>query len=133
MKILVADDESSILLLALLHLQKLGYIEVVPASDGDEAIAVLSSEIEQQIGLVITDYDMPRVSGEAVLVESKRLCPTRPVIVMSGDFHSDPTREERLISQGADALLEKPFTMETFLSIVQAVLNKNPEDTRKPE
>lgn len=58
-KILLVDDDSIVRSIPALFLRRWGY-DVIEASDGQQALDILSQE---PIGLVISDWVMPKVSG----------------------------------------------------------------------
>src|SRR5437868_2264874 len=64
--------------------------EVVPASDGRQALTILHSH-PNQIDAVISDYDMPGMTGPELAAQIKLRWPELPVIIVSG---SQPVLEE---------------------------------------
>jgi len=66
-RILIVDDISSLRELLKAYLRRLGYKDIVEAVDGQEAYQVLvsskSSSMGVGIGLVISDWNMPNLSG----------------------------------------------------------------------
>jgi len=77
--ILSVDDEPSILELRRIVLEQAGY-EVLSACDGLEALRMFDANT---IDLVLLDYFMPEMDGEAVANEMKRKRPHIPVIIVS--------------------------------------------------
>jgi two-component system, chemotaxis family, chemotaxis protein CheY len=59
MKYLVVDDSATMRRIVINTMQRLGYTEVVEAGDGVEAM----DRFDPSIGLVITDWNMPNMSG----------------------------------------------------------------------
>lgn len=76
-KILVVDDEESILLLYREELEEEGY-EVFSAMDGEEALKIFE---RVPIDLVVLDINMPGMDGIGVLRQLKARKPTLPVIL----------------------------------------------------
>ena len=59
MKFLVVDDSVTMRRIMINALERIGYTEVVEAGDGQEALALF----DESIGFIITDWNMPIVSG----------------------------------------------------------------------
>lgn len=105
-RVLVVDDQRSLADAIADELAERGY-EVVCAASGDEALRLLEQE---PFEAVVTDLRMPDVDGLSVLARSRRLDPTRPVIVMTAYSAVDSAIES--IRQGAYHYLTKPFKVE---------------------
>lgn len=108
-KILIMDDEQSVLDITALLLQHLGY-EVMPASNGDEAIELFNESIESgnPPDLLILDLNMGHGKG-GIDVISKLIekDPTICCIATSGIMDEDTVR--RCSSAGFKSTLEKPY------------------------
>ncbi len=114
-KILVVDDEAVI---RDFLKEVLEDYQVTVVSDGDEAIAAMT---KGPFDLVITDLRMPRVSGEEVVRDAKTRYPQMPVIVISG--YSSLYTVSQSVSNGACAVLAKPFSIKELLLTVNSALN----------
>lgn len=105
--ILVVDDDDSVRRLVSRILTKRGY-SVLAASDGIEAISVLRARAD--IGLVLTDLAMPRMSGSRLAEYLRANEPRVPVLLMSGYPHEGaPSRAGPSAIEGSP-ILTKPFT-----------------------
>jgi len=62
-------------------LDYLGF-EPVPASTGEEALALLADGLRP--ALTILDMDMPGLGGAGTLPRLRALCPDLPVLIMTG-------------------------------------------------
>jgi CheY-like chemotaxis protein len=104
--ILVVDDDDSVRNLVSRILQKQGY-SVVVANDAVDAISVLRQRAD--IGLVLTDVAMPRMSGirlaEYLRVSARHI----PVLLMSG-YPNDQLRRGPSLANEGSTMLVKPFT-----------------------
>jgi serine/threonine-protein kinase PpkA len=112
-KILIVEDnvDSRDLLAKLLGMN--GY-DVVSASDGESGYA---AAIRQLPDLIITDINMPRMDGIALLkkVRLERLLSGTAVFVITA-FGREAAREA--IDAGADAATAKPFDFDAFIDKV---------------
>ena len=116
-KVLVIEDEEFFRQMITDSLAESG-VTTLPATAMD-----LSEILDQNddIGLVLTDLEMPDVSGLEVLQQVKALKPEIPVVVVSGhqDFHA--LRE--VLSGGALDYLVKPFSdMELVATVEKGLL-----------
>ena len=64
-RILIADDMPTIRELVKNQLKNLGYKNVIEASDGEAAmnIVISNTTVGTPIGLIISDWNMPKMSG----------------------------------------------------------------------
>jgi DNA-binding NtrC family response regulator len=120
-KILVVDDEQGIRFLLSEVLLNQGF-EVSLARDGQESLDILE---EDHFDLVVTDINMPRLDGVAMLKRMKMTGRTEKVIVMTGD-PSDRRLLDKEIPPIVTRLL-KPFGLENFLNVVIAATGKGLE------
>ena len=118
-RILVVDDDELILRLNIAVLSCFGY-QTESAEDGAAAWNALRAN---DYDLLITDNNMPRVSGVELVKKVRSARMTLPVILASGDL---PTRElDRNPWLQPVATLAKPFTSEELLGVVRKVLSES--------
>jgi signal transduction histidine kinase len=115
--ILVVEDQDAVRRVICGRLERAGYA-VLEAENGRAALHVAAEA--PHIDLLVTDIVMPHMNGRALAVQLAKLRPTLKVMYMTGYIDdADITRD---IRDGAHVLLQKPFTAETLLQAVQAVL-----------
>ncbi len=117
-KILVADDEAHILHVVSMKLTNAGH-QVLTAVDGEEALEVCLSE---RPDLVITDYQMPLMTGVELCVklrEHEQLRATPAVMLTARGFDIEP---EQMRQAGIAAVLAKPFSPRELLEKVNDLL-----------
>ena len=112
-KILVIDDDSIVRTLLSNSLSKSGY-EVITAKDGESGIQKAASD---KPDLVITDFQMPGLSGLDVLNELKKTQPGIPVILLTA--HGDVALTIKSIQLGAYDFIEKPIQLQEMLEIIK--------------
>ena len=83
--------------------------EVVSASDGDEAVRVLS-ERPGAFAFVLLDLMMPGMGGDEVMLEMQRIGATTPVVLSSGYDAEQISR--RFVGGMVAAVLQKPYEMD---------------------
>jgi response regulator RpfG family c-di-GMP phosphodiesterase len=117
-KVLVVDDEAAIRELCRMSLEGQG-IQCDKAANGLEALQALN---EKQYDLVLSDIDMPEMTGPELLqrIRSAPPCPHLKVIMFSG--RASPDEMAQLLALGADDYLSKPLSLVQFLSRVKAAL-----------
>jgi DNA-binding NtrC family response regulator len=119
-RILLVDDEESILQTYALLLEENGY-HVVTANCGRKALEEFFS---QSFDLVITDLSMPDVDGFTIIEQVKSNSPCTPVITFTGNGHGYKSVQEYVFLLGACALIEKSSSNEVFISCVRDSLAK---------
>jgi DNA-binding NtrC family response regulator len=118
-RILIVDDDASILRTLHLLLSRAGY-DVVQARDGSEAVRLWR---DGGGDLVITDLHMPEKDGIQTIIELRTHSPGVRVIAMSG---GGQTKRLDLLGNfallGAVLTIEKPFTLDEMLATVSRAL-----------
>lgn len=115
-RVLVVDDDPNLTDLLVDTLSVIGY-EPYSAGSAQEALKVLSS---MHIDLVISDINMPGMSGIELLQEIKKKNRRLPVMLITG-IGSDGIKAQAY-SKGADGFLAKPFRIGTMESEIGRML-----------
>lgn len=121
LKILMEDDHPLTLTLLSNILKQLGFMHLKEAEDGEQALAVISTE---DITFLFTDLNMPNLSGVELIRHIRQNEATRelPVIVVSGE--SDRDMVVQALQAGADAFVVKPFSSQIIREKIIQVLTK---------
>jgi CheY-like chemotaxis protein len=121
-KILVFDDEPSILLMLKKMLEKAGH-EVDLALNGSDGIALFE---KNRPDLVITDIIMPQKEGLETILELRKMYPDLKIIAISGGGRIGP--DGYLPSAkifGANMIFQKPLVQKEFMQAVSLLLNED--------
>ncbi|MEM8606438.1 MAG: MASE1 domain-containing protein [Myxococcota bacterium] len=113
--ILVVDDDDDVRDAVVLALESGGYT-VLRAADGEEALDVVKSHADI-VDLVITDLNMPKGGGEALIDDLANRHPDLPVVVVSGYSSSDGGELPDDVM-----FVPKPFSSRVLLSCVREAL-----------
>ena len=117
-KILVVDDDVVVReLMAQLYLDN-GY-SVVGVSSGEEALGLLA---ERNIDFVITEIDLPRMSGAELIAHIQENSPDVPVIAVTA--HSNIEIAINVLKLGAADFVVKPFDLGTVQESTRVALEK---------
>lgn len=130
-RILLADDASFIRdLIKRTIRQFLPQSEITEASDGRKAQAILN---RQQVDLVISDWEMPGLTGEELLlwVRGEERIANLPFIMVSS--LGDKAHIMRAVQSGVSDYLGKPFTPEELMQKVSKALVSSGKLRHRPE
>lgn len=103
--VLVVDDEAAVRRVLALALRSQGHT-ILEADDGVRALEVLA---ERDVDLVITDWRMPRMSGDELLAEVQRRHPGIDVIMMTG--YGSIESAVQAMQAGAADYMTKPLDL----------------------
>lgn len=109
MRILVVDDEKDMQMLFEQRFRKEireKLVEFAFAFSGEEAISFLNGN--QQAVLILSDINMPGMSGLELLGHIKQKFKTPPPIVMMVTAYGDKENYDAAMKLGADDFLTKP-------------------------
>ena len=119
--ILVVDDSASLRRVVNLALTNAGY-EVLEAGDGIDALQKLAGLNGTKIHLIISDVNMPRMSGIDFVTELKKQGAYKfvPVIMLTTEGDDEVKNEGRVA--GVKAWVLKPFRPEQMLNAVSKLI-----------
>ena len=121
--ILIVEDDVDIAEYAADVLVEEGY-KVTVAHNGAQAVKIFR-ELDQQIGLVILDFFLPTMEGDAVFLEFRALNPAANVLLCSGFLSQGFAGQDKLnsmLAQGLRGFLPKPYTRTKLLEQVSCTL-----------
>ncbi len=124
-KILVADDDESIVELIMLYLRKDGF-DVITARDGGEALRKIT---QHSPDLVLLDIMMPVKDGWEVCREIRQRYQL-PVIMLTS--RSEDYDKILGLELGADDYITKPFNPRELVARVRAVLRRSRQESSEP-
>jgi PAS domain S-box-containing protein len=118
-KLLIAEDNAINMKVALGILRRLGFSDVVSATDGVEAVeAVAAAGGPAAFSAILMDLHMPKKGGIEAVQDIRRAWPNQQtqIIAVTADAFED-TRDA-CIAQGFTGWLAKPFRLEEFARIM---------------
>lgn len=105
MQVLVVDDSQIMRKIIMGALKKLGVNDIMEASNGQEAIDIVSKD--NTIGLVLMDWNMPVMTGIDAVRKIRAGSIKTPVVMVTTEAEKEKVMEA--IKSGANDYLIKPF------------------------
>jgi two-component system chemotaxis response regulator CheY len=118
-RILTIDDSKTMRDMLMLTLAEAGF-DVIQAVDGQDGLDVLGKE-KEQIDVIITDINMPRMDGYEVIRNLRRdpAHKSTPILVLTTE--SDGDKKNLAREAGATGWMVKPFDPERLVATVRKV------------
>ena len=123
-QILLVDDDAALLdvLPRTIELR----IAQVAVTACDSAEAALTHMLSGHYHLVITDLNMPRISGLALVRQIKAKFADIPILVITG--HGDEEAEHQAMQAGVDGFIRKPFDRIDLAAVIERLLKHHNPD-----
>jgi DNA-binding response OmpR family regulator len=122
-KILIADDEPSIVAAVEFLLQRDGY-EVHVARNGEEALKQVEA---QNPDLVLLDVMMPVKSGYEVCMRMRERADWRHIKIIMLSAKGRDAEVTKGLTMGADVYVTKPFSTRELMAKIKTLLGQGPE------
>jgi two-component system chemotaxis response regulator CheY len=105
---MVVDDVVAVRKLVVRGLKDLGYQDVVEAVDGSQAWE-LYSRADSEIGLIISDWNMPNMTGLDLLIKVREHAPKIPFFLLTAEAEQNNVRAA--VEHKVTGYIIKPFTL----------------------
>lgn len=120
MKIVVCDDSKAMRMIVMRMLKQTEFAgaEFVQAEDGVQGLAAVR---EHHPDLIVSDWNMPNMSGIEFLQALRAEGNTTTFGFVTSE--TTPEMREVAITNGASFTIAKPFTAETFASVMAGAVS----------
>jgi two-component system chemotaxis response regulator CheY len=118
-RFLVVDDFPTMRRIIRLFLCDCGYTDIVEAAEGQAALAML---IAGEADFLITDWNMPGMSGLELLLEVRANPATRNLPVLMVTAEAKHERIEEATQAGVNGYVVKPFTAQILKQKIDEIL-----------
>ena len=110
MKVLVVDDFATMRRIVKNVLKQIGFTHIVEADDGTTALSVLK---ENRVDLIISDWNMPKMTGLDFLkrVRGDESTKDIPFVMVTAEAQKDNVLQA--VQAGVSNYIVKPFTADT--------------------
>ncbi|HZW54038.1 MAG TPA: response regulator [Candidatus Elarobacter sp.] len=118
-RVLVADDDPEICTLIKTILSK-GPYDVTLCNDAESALVHIQRD--EPFDILISDFMLPGISGIELIAQVRQSAATSrmPIVMISG--HNNYAMDARAKAAGANAFLNKPFTLSQLRTTVHQLL-----------
>jgi len=121
MKFLVVDDFGTMRRIIKNILSEIGYKNVVEADDGENALKRLQ---EGGVDFVITDWNMPNMSGLELLTAIRANDATKNIPVLMVTAEAAKENVVNAVQAGVNNYIVKPFTAAVLRERIDLILSK---------
>ena len=118
MKFLVVDDSATMRRILVNSLQRIGFTECVEAEDGLQAL----EKFDASISFVITDWNMPRVSGIDFVRTLRAHASGKTVSILMVTSRGDRDDIAMAMEAGVNNYIVKPFTPQVLKEKIEQLL-----------
>jgi DNA-binding NtrC family response regulator len=117
-RVLIIDDDLSMLELAEFHLQAQGY-EAARAETGEEGLKLVEGS---HFDVILTDLQLPDLGGIEVVKRLKEISPESEIIMISG--HGSVAKAVEATKAGAFYFVEKPVEFEELMILIAKAVER---------
>jgi DNA-binding NtrC family response regulator len=120
-QILLVDDDAALLDVLPRTIElRIAQVMVTACNSAEAALALMQS---RHYHLVITDLNMPRIHGLALVRQIKAMFANMAILVITG--HGDEETEHQAMQAGVDGFIRKPFDRIDFAATIERLLEKS--------
>ena len=121
LKVLVVDDFATMRRIIKNVLKQIGFSKILEADDGTSALEVLK---ENQVDLIISDWNMPQMTGLDLLkaVRGEKSTKNIPFLMVTAEAQKDNVIQA--VQAGVSNYLVKPFTADSIKTKLAQILPK---------
>ena len=126
MKVLVVDDFATMRKIVRNILKQIGFTNIVEADDGVHALSIIKQE---KIDFVVTDWNMPNMTGLELLknIRATENAKNVPVLMVTAEGLAENVVDA--VKAGVDNYVVKPFTAETVQEKIEQIFAKRSANT----
>ncbi|MCF7886309.1 MAG: response regulator [Candidatus Marinimicrobia bacterium] len=117
-KVLFVDDSPTMRRIMVNSLKKIGYTNLIEAENGEDAL----EKIEEDVGLILADWNMPEMNGKEMVKELKANDQYKDIPIIMVTTRGTKDDVVTAVKIGVNGYIVKPFTPETLKSKIKKVL-----------
>lgn len=117
MKVLIVDDDNAMAQMCAKLIRRRGHSAVIACSSQD-ALAIVRAAGD--VDVVITDVQMPHMTGLQLVAGIRKIARDLPIILMTG--YASVVSPSQAAALGATDYITKPFDAETLLGSLERAI-----------
>lgn len=118
-KVLVVEDHGDTVELLQMQLKQIGYLNVLVATDGVDA---LNKAHDEKPHVILMDISLPLMNGFEAAQRLKADPQTRPIPILAVTAKAMPGDREKCLESGCDAYLAKPISRQELKEEIEKLL-----------
>lgn len=121
MNILVVDDSATMRMIVIKSLRQAGFesATVIEAGGAKEALQKLAAG---GIDIMLSDVNMPEITGIELVKVVKSKMPTLPIVMVTTESSAD--MKQQMLTAGANGIITKPFPPEDLQKVLTPLIKK---------
>jgi len=128
LKILIAEDDRTNVLVLRRTLETAGYSDITVEVDGQKALERMRGE---SFDLLLTDWMMPQLDGIGLIhAVREEISPTPPIIMITA--LASPESRSQALASGADDFVAKPIQPQRVIAQIERLMDKFQQDSGAP-
>ena len=120
LKVLVVDDFATMRRIVKGVLKQLGFGDIIEADDGCNALKELKKE---EIGLIVSDWNMPNMTGLELLKEVRGDGDLKDIPFLMVTAEGQKENVVQAVQAGVSNYVVKPFTPETLKGKLEKIFS----------
>ena len=116
-RVLIVDDFGTVRMVQRQALSELGITDITEASNGADALRLIERD---EFDLIVTDWNMPEMTGLELLRQIRYLDSTLPVVLVT--TNCDRSEVLAAAREGISAYVVKPFKRTAYQDTISGVL-----------
>ena len=128
LKVLIVEDDNAMAQMCAKLIRRQGHSAVI-AGSGHDALRIVKAT--QDVDAVLSDIQMPRMSGIELLVRLREFNAGLPVILMTG--YTNVVGPDEAKALGATSYLSKPFDADALIGILERAVRSKTAPSTIPE
>jgi two-component system chemotaxis response regulator CheY len=121
MKVLVVDDFATMRRIIKNVLKQIGFGNIMEADDGTTALPIIK---ENNIDLIISDWNMPKMNGLDLLKTVRKEEETKDVPFVMVTAEAQKENVVQAVQAGVSNYIVKPFTVDAVKEKLSQILEK---------
>lgn len=121
LKVLLIEDQAQTRQTIRVMLSEMGITQIFESRDGAEGKELIDTD-PSLIDIVVCDWNMPNMTGIEFLKYLRKINPTLPFLMVTARSDSNSVMEA--MSEGVNAYIRKPFSMNELEKKIKAMLKK---------
>lgn len=128
LRVLIVDDERSVVKILRMMLANIGVTQIFTAKDGLEALSFLGA-CDEMVNTIICDWNMPRMSGIKLLEQVRTTDPDMAFVMVTGRATLEAVYDAK--SLNVTAFVAKPFSQDEIRRKLELVARRTIEQKQE--